>query len=136
MAKGHELHQARTLALQALGKDLARRAKSKCELTGEAGVPLRAYEVPPIAAEPELDRTILVSDRCLAVLERPRTLAGQEWRCLAETVWSDLPAVQVTAWRMLHVLAGKEDWARDALDTVFLDPEVQEWAEQAPLDAP
>ena len=40
MAKGYEIHQARAAALQALGKDLARRAKSKCELTGAAGVPL------------------------------------------------------------------------------------------------
>jgi protein PhnA len=42
MAKGHETHQSRVAALQALGKDLARRAKSKCELTGVGGVPLRA----------------------------------------------------------------------------------------------
>lgn len=134
MAKGYELHQARAIALQGLGKDLVRRAKSKCELTGESGVPLRPYEVPPHADAPALDRTILVSESCLAALDRPRTLAGQAWRCLAETVWSEIPAVQVVAWRMLHVLAKKEDWARDALEGVFLDPEVQAWAEQEPLE--
>ncbi|MFD0895743.1 hypothetical protein KBB96_02080 [Luteolibacter ambystomatis] len=129
MAKGHEIHQARVAALQALGKDLARRAKSKCELTGAAGVPLRAYEIPPVAAEPSLDRTLLVSESCQEALDRPKSLAGQEWRCLAETVWSELPAAQVVAWRMLKVLASREDWARDVLDEVFLDPDVQEWAE-------
>lgn len=129
MAKGHEIHQARVAALQALGKDLARRAKSKCELTGASGVPLRAYEIPPVAAEPSLDHTLLVSESCLGALERPKSLAGQEWRCLAETVWSELPAAQVVAWRMLKVLASREDWARDVLDEVFLDPDVQEWAE-------
>jgi protein PhnA len=134
MAKGYELHQARAIALQGLGKDLVRRAKSKCELTGESGVPLRPYEVPPHVDAPSLDRTILVSESCLAALDRPRTLAGQTWRCLTETVWSEIPAVQVVAWRMLHVLAKKEDWARDALEGVFLDPEVQEWAEQEPLE--
>ncbi|HEY8962235.1 MAG TPA: hypothetical protein VIM57_08510 [Luteolibacter sp.] len=133
MAKGHELHQARVMALQGLGKDLARRAKSKCELTGEGGIRLQAYEVPPVADEPELDRTILVSEACLEALNRPKTLAGQEWRCLAETVWSENPAVQVVAWRMLQELAKREDWAREALEGVFLDPEVEEWAEQAPL---
>ena len=40
MAKGYELHQARMMALQGMGKDLTRRAKSKCELTGAAGVSL------------------------------------------------------------------------------------------------
>jgi len=133
MAKGYETHQARTLALQALGKDLARRAKSKCELTGAAGVPLKAYEVPPVATEPDLDRTLLVSEACLAVLERPKALAGQEWRCLAETVWSELPAAQVVSWRMLSLLAKSEDWAREVLDVVFLDADIQTWAESAPL---
>ncbi|BCU79781.1 hypothetical protein [Luteolibacter sp. LG18] len=134
MAKGYEIHQARAAALQALGKDLARRAKSKCELTGAAGVPLRAYEVPPVGAEPDLDRTLLVSEPCLEALERPKSLAGQEWRCLVETVWAELPAAQVVAWRMLKVLAAREDWARDALDEVFLDDAVQEWAESSPLE--
>ncbi len=133
MAKGYDTHQARTAALNSLGKDLARRAKSKCELTGVSGVPLRAYEIPPIPADPELDRTLLVSEACHAVLERPKSLSGQEWRCLAETVWAELPAIQVASWRMLSVLALKEDWAREVLDGVFLDPEVQAWADSAPL---
>jgi protein PhnA len=133
MAKGHELHQARVMALQGLGKDLARRAKSKCELTGESGVRLHPYEIPPVADEPDLARTILVSDVCLEALNRPKTLAGQQWRCLAEAVWSENPAVQVVAWRMLQELAKREDWARETLEGVFLDPDVQEWAEQAPL---
>lgn len=133
MAKGYDSHQSRVTALQALGKDLARRAKSKCELTGASGIPLRAYEVPPVSAEPELDRTLLVSEACHAVLERPKTLAGQEWRCLAETVWTDMPAIQVVSWRLLAVLAVKEDWAREVLDGVFLDPDVQAWADSSPL---
>ena len=54
MAKGYELHQARMMALQAISKDLARRAKSKCELTGAAGVPLRPYEVPPVGEDPAI----------------------------------------------------------------------------------
>jgi len=133
MAKGYEIHHARNLALQALGKDLARRAKSKCELTGVSGVPLQAYEVPPVSEEPELDRTLLISEDCHAALERPATLVGQEWRRLAETVWADIPAIQVVSWRMLRVLAVKEDWAREVLEAVFLDPEVQAWADAVPL---
>ncbi len=128
MAKGHELHQARMMALQAIGKDLARRAKSKCELTGAAGVPLRPYEVPPVGEHPDIDRTLLISEECHEMLEHPQRLAGRGWQCLAEVVWSELPAVQVVAWRMLRELAKREDWAREVLDEVFLDPEVEEWA--------
>ncbi len=128
MAKGYELHQARMMALQGIGKDLARRAKSKCELTGVSGTPLRAYEVPPVSEQPDIDRTLLVSEECYQALEHPSRLAGRSWQCLAGAVWSEIPAVQVVAWRMLRELAKREDWAREVLDEVFLDPEVEKWA--------
>ena len=128
MAKGYELHQARMMALQGIGKDLARRAKSKCEITGVAGVPLWPYEVPPVGEFPDIDRTLLVSPECREMLEHPKRLAGRGWQCLAEAVWSDMPAVQVVAWRMLRELAKREDWAREVLAEVFLDPEVEAWA--------
>jgi protein PhnA len=128
MGKGYETHQARVMALQALGKDLARRAKSKCELTGASGVPLRPYEVPPVADEPDIERTLLISEACHEVLEHPKRLQGREWQCLAEVVWSEMPAVQVVAWRMLYELAKREDWAREVLEEVFLDDDVEAWA--------
>ena len=134
MGKGYDVHQARILALQLLGKDLARRAKSKCEITGQGGVPLRPYEVLPVATEPDLDRTLLVCEGVHAVLEKPSTLAGRSWQSsLSEIVWSDMPAVQVVAWRMLNHLAKKEDWARDVIEEVFLDEDVEEWARAAEL---
>jgi len=128
MAKGYELHQARMMALQGMGKDLARRAKSKCEITGKAGVSLWPYEVPPVGEEPDIDRTLLISEECHEMLDHPDRLAGREWQILAESVWSDMPAVQVVSWRMLNELAKREDWAREVLEEVFLDPEVEAWA--------
>lgn len=133
MAKGYELHQARMMALQGMGKDLARRAKSKCEISGAAGVSLKPYEVPPVRAEPEMDRTLLLCDQCCDMLEHPDQLGGRGWQCLAEAIWSEMPAVQVVAWRLLQVLATREDWAREVLDEVFLDPEVEAWARAEPL---
>lgn len=128
MAKGYELHQARMMALQGMGKDLARRAKSKCEITGKSGVSLWPYEVPPVGGEPDIDRTLLISEECHEMLDHPNRLAGREWQILAESVWSEMPAVQVVSWRMLHELAKREDWAREVLEEVFLDPEVEAWA--------
>ena len=133
MGKGYDNHQSRVAALQAIGKDLARRAKSKCELTGAAGVRLLPYEVPPVALAPDLDRTLLVSEACHEVLENPKRLAGRQWNCLAEIVWSEMPAVQVVAWRMLKRLAQNEDWAREVVEEVFLDPEVEAWANSVTL---
>lgn len=133
MGKGYEVHQARAAELQRLGKELARRAKSKCELTGAAGVPLRAYEVPPVGVDPVLERTLLLSEACHEVLEHPSRLAGRAWQGLGEMVWSEQAAVQVVAWRMLRRLAKKEDWAREVLDEVFLDEEVEVWAQSVEL---
>jgi protein PhnA len=44
-----------------------------------------------------------------------------------------MPAVQVVAWRMLNRLAKREDWAREVIEEVFLDPEVEAWAKSAEL---
>ena len=119
--------------MQGLGKDLARRAKSKCELTGASGVPLRPYEVPPVGEDPDIERTLLISEACHEVLENPKRLKGREWQCLAEVVWSEMPAVQVVAWRMLNELAKREDWAREVMEELFLDEEVEAWAKSAEL---
>ena len=128
MAKGFETHQMRMMALQGLGKDLTRRAKSRCELTGAAGVPLRPYEVPPVPPEPDLDRILLLSDVCHEALARPAGMDAREWHCLGEAIWSDFPALQVVAWRLLNHLAQRDDWARQTLAEVFLDPETEAWA--------
>jgi protein PhnA len=133
MGKSYESHQARLAALAALGKDLARRAKSKCELTGAAGVKLLPYEIPPVSLEPDLEKTLLLSEACHAALAHPKTLSGRSWQCLTEMIWSENPAIQVISWRMLHHLAKNEDWAREALDDLFLDPEVEAWAKSALL---
>jgi len=128
MARGYDTHQQRKEALGALGKELARRAKSKCELTGAAGVPLRPYEVPPVPAEPELDRILLLSEPCHEALARPTSIDSRNWRCLGEAVWSDFPALQVVAWRLLNHLAPRDAWAREVLATVELEPDLEEWA--------
>ncbi len=128
MAKGYDTNQQRKEALSALGKDLARRAKSKCELSGAAGVPLRAYEVPPVPLEPDLDRTLLLSEGCHQAIASPADLHSRDWHCLGEAVWSDFPALQVVAWRLLNQLAKRDAWARQILDDVALEPETEEWA--------
>ena len=44
------------------------------------------------------------------------------------SMWSEVPAVQVLAWRKLNELR-TEPWAAEALDMLYLEPEVQAWAE-------
>ena len=43
-------------------------------------------------------------------------------------MWSQVPAVQVMAFRLLNRLSS-EGWARDLQDMMYLDDETLEWAE-------
>lgn len=126
MAKGHAEHQARLAELNSFGKDLARRAKSKCELCEVAGEKLSIVELPPEPRDPDYDRCVLLCDRCAEAVSNPsRFEAGDHWRCLAQTVWSEVPAVQALALRLLRRQEQTQVWARETLESVFDDEEVE-----------
>lgn len=133
MAKGYEQNQERQQALAFLGKGLARRARSKCELTHASGVPLVIYEVPPVPAEPDLERCLFISESSRDQLVKPGKFRAEEWRHLNELVWSDLPVVQVMALRILRFLAKDHPWARQILEEFYPEPEIDAWADAAPL---
>jgi len=48
-------------------------------------------------------------------------------------MWSEVPAVQVVAYRMLHKLQ-TTDWAPDLIDMMYLDDSTREWAELGIVD--
>lgn len=128
MARGKEEYAARMNVLSGFGKDLARRAKSRCELCSAAGEKLSVYEVPPERPVPEFERCVLLCSRCEEAFRDPRKFeGGDQWRCLGEAAWSALAPVQVLAVRLLQRLGTSEDWAREALDGLYLDEEVEEW---------
>lgn len=55
-------------------------------------------------------------------------LEPEHWRCLASSMWSEEPAVQVLAARLLKRLAG-EGWARDLSEQLWLDDEMRAWVD-------
>ncbi|MCX8266898.1 MAG: PhnA domain-containing protein [Planctomycetota bacterium] len=55
-------------------------------------------------------------------------LDENHWRCLNDSMWSEVPAVQVLAWRMLNKLSAT-DWAGGLLEMLYLDDTLREWAE-------
>ncbi len=132
MAKGREEYEARVSALNLLGKDLARRAKSKCELCERGGETLRIVEVPPAPKDPEFERCVMLCDSCREAVEDPKRFsAGEQWRFLAQTVWSEEPAVQVLAVRLLKRMQDSQAWAQEALDGVYLDESVESWVTES-----
>lgn len=106
-------------------RDLQKRT-SVCELCGIAEN-LGVYTVSPATHENEKD-SIYICNTCAGQIESPDTMDANHWRCLNESMWSTVPAVQVVAWRMLNRLKA-EGWPQDLLDMLYLDEETQAWAE-------
>lgn len=113
MAKGLEKKQARIDAMNYVGKELARRAKRKCELC-EAGEDLRPYDT-DLDAEPSLETLTLLCERCRAVAGGRRDEAST-LRFLENAIWSEHPQIAGTAKAMLTKVDA--DWARSALEMI------------------
>jgi len=133
MAKGFNENQERRQTISKFGKDLARRCKSKCELTGESGVPLSVFEIPPTKNSPDFDRCIMISDNAREQIANPKKLQAGNWRHLNELVWSETPAIQIIVVRILQHLSPEHSWAQDILSEAFIDEETITIAEAAKL---
>ncbi len=129
MAKGYDQYKNRQSAISAFGKDLTRRSGSKCELCDTAGKSLEIFEVPPVPEEPDYDKCIFICELCSEQLANPKSFDYDHWRSLNQKVWSEIPAIQVMAVRILRSISESQDWAQNILEEVYLDPEIEEWVE-------
>ncbi len=107
-------------------KTLHARSESKCELC-KASENLEIYEIPP-ASNADAEKCILVCETCREQIENPEKVDVNHWRCLNDTMWNQIPAVQVMAWRMLSRLSA-EGWPQDLLDMLYLDEANLAWAQ-------
>jgi protein PhnA len=103
-----------------LEKKLIERSGNKCELC-KSETMISLYEVPPKADNTQ-DNYIMVCSKCEAQLEKKEEPDSSHWQCLSETMWSEVPAVQVVSWRMLNRFRN-ESWASENLDMMYLDEE-------------
>ncbi|MGB1207219.1 MAG: PhnA domain-containing protein [Chitinophagales bacterium] len=105
--------------------ELKTRSGSQCELC-QAANNLKVYEVLPTQNDDANDK-ILICETCFEQLENPDKANPNHWRCLNDSMWSAVPAVQVVSWRMLNNLRA-EGWPQDLLDMMYLDEETTTWA--------
>lgn len=71
----------------------------------------------------------MLCERCHAQVQSAAAggpLDPLHWVCLRESAWSEHPAVQVMAWRLLGDLA--EPWANDLREQLYLDDDTRAWA--------
>lgn len=109
-----------------LETELKNRSESKCELCS-ATDDLNVYPVPP-EAEANVNNSVLLCQNCIEQIENPEKVDVNHWRCLNDSMWSQIPAVQVMAWRMLTRLKA-EGWPQDLLEMLYLDDETLNWAQ-------
>jgi len=113
-------------------QELLARSDNKCELCGSADN-LNPFAIESHNASSE--QSILLCANCSQQITDASTSDTNHWRCLNDSMWSQVPAVQVMAWRQLKTLSTDEDWARDLLDTMYMEPETQSWAEATQPEA-
>ena len=129
MAKGYQKNKEHQEKVALLGKSLIRRCKKKCELCDSQGTGLKVVEVDPAPAAPHEDHAIMICEACSELIETEKIDANAV-RFLESVIWSEIPAVQVTAVRLCRKLsADGVDWAKDILESVYLSPEVETWLE-------
>lgn len=107
----------------AIEQALIERSENKCELCSSAES-LHVFAVSP--SDGSIEQSILICNTCHEQLE---AMEPNYWRCLNNSMWSTIPAVQVMAYRLLKQLAIKEVWAQDLLAMLYLEAEVQSWAD-------
>lgn len=114
-------------AVGALGKDLTRRSRGRCELCDSRDGP-RPWELPPFPETPTMARTLMACERCRRWLEGREDVDPVQAHFLMSAVWSEEPAVRLAAARLLLRVDFDDDpWMRDALSAADVDPETGEF---------
>lgn len=108
-------------------KELRERSGSKCELCGNTDK-LSIFLVPEASSD-GTEAHIYVCNICFEQINTLNKLDGNHWRCLNDSMWSSVPAVQVMAYKMLNLLKS-QDWVPDLLDIIYLEDNTKAWADK------
>ena len=91
---------------------------NECELC-KSTEDLTSYKVEPRDAE------ITVCQICNVQLNDDSKIEESHWHCLNDSMWSEVEAVKVVAYRMLSKLNNQ-----DMLDMMYLEEDTQSWANE------
>ncbi|MDX1350639.1 MAG: PhnA domain-containing protein [Putridiphycobacter sp.] len=109
-----------------INKNLEQRSGNQCELCS-AKENLHVFLVTGAEGVNPEDSSIYICSTCQTQIEDPETIDANHWRCLNDSMWSEVDAVKVQAWRMLTTLKA-EGWPQDLLDMMYLEDDVLHWA--------
>ena len=113
---------------------LEERSSAQCELCA-SNDSLSVYEVPFSPSDIDVaDKAILICNTCADGINNADAVDINHWRCLNDSMWSPVPAVQVVAWRILDSIKA-EGWPQDLLDMLYFEEDQKNWAEAALVDS-
>ncbi|MGK0256446.1 MAG: protein PhnA [Arcobacteraceae bacterium] len=98
------------------------RSGNVCELCASQDG-LVPFEVAP--SDASIDQTILICSKCNEELSNMNNLDETHWHCLNDSMWSEVDAVKVVAYRVLKTLQNQE-----LLDMLYLEDGMIAWAEK------
>jgi protein PhnA len=106
-------------------REITKRSEGKCELCGSTHE-LTVHVVSPKNGT-SIEDCAHICSVCSAQINGESELDANHWRCLNDSMWSEVDAVKVLSWRMLNALKD-EGWPNDLLDMMYLDEETEKWA--------
>jgi protein PhnA len=110
-----------------IDQTLLSRSEGKCELCGNKDS-LITYNVDGQSLS-GLEQSVLLCSNCQQQLDNTIALDENHWRCLNDSIWNLVPAIQVLVYRQLHALSNT-DWAQGLLDMLYLEDDTLTWAQQ------
>ncbi len=107
---------------------LDKRSSCRCELCGsETGLSVFNTTENPA----NFQNSLMVCQVCKKQFLGESLLDISHWSCLADSMWSEHPAVLVVTYRMLHRLQG-EIWAKELFEQLAstLEEDILNWAKE------
>ena len=112
-------------------KELSLRSGNQCELCA-ATHNLNSHPVAPrLGTNP--DECAYLCATCSEQIDGKQTVESNHWRCLNDSMWSEVPAVKVLAYRMLHQLRN-DGWPGELLEMMYLEDATLTWAKEGLVD--
>lgn len=104
---------------------LLNRSNEQCELCHSTDE-LTVFQVEPID-QVDVDSYAYLCKTCTTQIKDKDKTDANHWHCLNDSMWSEVPAIKVLAWRMLTRLS-VEGWPRNLLDMMYLEDDLLKWA--------
>jgi protein PhnA len=107
-----------------LSSVLQTRSKNKCELCSSIESP-RSFAV--TSYKDTSNHFVVICNTCEKQLTQATLMDESHWRCLHDSMWTQIPVVQVLIWRILSQL-DQVLWAQDLLEMMYLEDDTLAWA--------